>query len=337
MKAQKATFGRVVPNPSFKLFDQVREVCRIKHFSLRTEQAYVGWAKRYVFFLKARNGRWQHPKDSGAAEVREFLSALARESKVAASTQNQALNALVFLYQEVLGLGLGELGETLRAVRPKRLPVVLTRAEVQRLFAAMEGTPRLMAELLYGTGLRLMELLRLRVKDLEFEKNQIVVRGGKGNKDRVTVLPDRLKAELQRHLERVRVRHESDLAEGFGEVHLPEGLRAKYPNAGREWAWQWVFPSAFRSRDPGSGRVMRHHAAEVALQRAVKEAVRSARLMKPATCHSLRHSFATHLLENGYDIRTVQDLLGHQDVRTTQIYTHVMAKPGIGVKSPLDG
>ena len=337
MKAQKATFGQVVPNPKFKLFDQVREVCRVKHFSLRTEQTYVGWARRYVFFLKARRGGWVHPKDGGAAEVREFLSALARESKVAASTQNQALNALVFLYQEVLGVPLGELGEALRAVRPKRLPVVLTRGEVQRLFAAMEGTHRLMAELLYGTGLRLMELLRLRVKDVEFERNQLVVRGGKGDKDRVTVLPESVRAALAQHLERVRLRHAADLEEGFGEVLLPLGLQVKYPNAGREWAWQWVFPSAFRSRDPVSGRVRRHHTAEVALQRAVKAAVRNARLLKPATCHSLRHSFATHLLENGYDIRTVQDLLGHQDVRTTQIYTHVMAKPGLGVKSPLDG
>ena len=353
MKPTKASFDRIIPNPKLKLLDQMREVCRLKHFSLRTEQCYTAWARRFIVFHRdhphhttapgppasgaEREKHWRHPKDMGGAEVTMFLSHLARDEKVSASTQNQALNALVFLYREVLGLELGDLAEALRATRPKRLPVVLTREEVGRLFIAMEGTHRLMAQLLYGTGLRLMELLRLRIKDVDFGQNQIVVRGGKGNKDRVTVLPDRLKAELQTHLERVRLLHEKDLAEGLGWVELPEGMQRKFPNAEREWAWQWAFPSAGRSQQPGTRRRGRHHTAETALQRAVKEAVRTARLVKPASCHSLRHSFATHLLEAGTDIRTVQDLLGHKDVTTTQIYTHVMQKPGLGVKSPLDG
>lgn len=337
MNPTKATFGIIIPNPKLKLLEQVREVCRLKHYSLRTEQSYGAWIKRFLVHSKTRQGGWKHPREMGTAEVKDFLSHLAVDVRVSASTQNQAFNALLFLYRDVLGTPLGELADTLRATRPKRLPVVLTREETRRLLAAMKGTHRLMAELLYGTGMRLMELLRLRVKDVEFERNQIMIRRGKGDKDRVTVLPEKVKGELRQHLERVELLHQKDLAEGLGWVELPDNLRQKYPQAEREWAWQWVFPSAFRSRQPGSNRMGRHHTAEKALQRAIKEAVRLARLNKPASCHSLRHSFATHLLESGTDIRTVQDLLGHKDVTTTQIYTHVMARPGLGVRSPLDG
>jgi len=272
----------------------------------------------------------------GAAQVGSFLSDLAVQHKVAAATQNQALNALVFLYGQVLHLELGQIGEIQRARRPEHLPVVLTRAEVERLLAAMAGTHQLMAQLLYGAGLRLMECARLRVKDVEFEKNQIVVREGKGFKDRVTVLPAMVKDRLAEHLKRAKLLHDNDLAAGGGCVYLPYALKEKYPRADREWCWQYVFPAASLSRDPRSGTVQRHHANEQGLQRAVKEAVRLAAIHKPASCHSLRHSFATHLLEAGYDIRTVQELLGHASVITTQIYTHVMTKPGLGVRSPLD-
>jgi integron integrase len=322
---------RFIPNPKARLLDQVREVIRFKHYSLRTEQTYIQWIRRFIFFHQKR-----HPRDMGTAEVRDFLTDLAVRHRVAASTQNVALNALVFLYQEVLGISLGEFGEYARAKRPQRLPVVLTRAEVTRLLAAMNGTYLLMTRLLYGTGMRLMECIRLRVKDIEFEKNQILVRDGKGQKDRVTMLPALLKAPLEEHLARVHLRHEQDLKEGFGHVYLPYALGRKYPTADREWCWQWVFPSAKRSIDPRSGRERRHHIQELGLQRAVKEAVRLAGINKPASCHSLRHSFATHLLEGGYDIRTVQELLGHKDVSTTMIYTHVMQQPGLGVRSPLD-
>jgi integron integrase len=336
-KAAKFRRALVTPNPKAKLFDQVEEVCRLLHYSKRTEQTYAGWIRRFLIFHRSEAGQWRHPRDLGGQEVTEFLSHLAVAQQVSASTQNQALNAVVFLYREVLHRELTGLDERLRATRPKRLPVVLTREEVRQLLAAMEGTPRLMAQLLYGTGLRLTELLRLRVKDVDFGRNQILVHAGKGDKDRVTVLPESLKAELQLHMERVRRLHERDLAEGLGWADLPEAFRRKYPNAEREWAWQWVFPSAHRSTQPESGRVGRHHTAETGLQRAVKAAVRLARLGKLASCHTLRHSFATHLLEAGADIRTIQDLLGHQDVSTTQIYTHVMQRPGIGVRSPLDG
>jgi integron integrase len=316
---------------------------------LRTEEAYVDWIKRYIQFHKAKpapdapdsgggeaNG-WRHPRDMGAAEVRQFLEHLAVDNNVAAATQNQALNALVFLYQGVLKIKLGELGEYARANKPARLPVVLARQEAQRLLAALPGTHQLIGQLLYGTGLRLLECLRLRIKDVDFERNQITVRDGKGFKDRVTMLPDKLKEELQRHLERVKLLHEQDLAQGAGRVHLPYALAEKYPNANREWAWQYVFPAKTVSIDPRTGERRRHHVHENAVQKAIKEAVRLAGLSKPANCHCLRHSFATHLLEAGYDIRTVQELLGHQDVSTTQIYTHVMQKPGLGVRSPLDG
>ena len=321
----------IVPNPKKKLLDQVREVIRLKHYSIRTEQTYVDWIKRYIFFHGKR-----HPREMGAAEIEGFLTDLAVRRGVAASTQNQALNALVFLYREVLHQEAGEFS-AVRAKRPSRLPTVLTKGEVHRLIAAMKaGTYRLMARLLYGTGMRLMECVRLRVKDLILEQNQIVVREGKGAKDRVTILPASLKAELEEHLVRVKLLHERDLAAGAGAVYLPYALAAKYPGASREWGWQYVFPSASLSQDPRGGQVRRHHASETGLQRAVKEALRLAGIHKPASCHSLRHSFATHLLEAGYDIRTVQELLGHASVETTQIYTHVMQRPGLGVKSPLD-
>lgn len=336
-KAAKFRRALVFANPKAKLFDQVTEVCRLLHYSPRTERTYVGWIRRFLFFHRSQAGQWRHPRELGGQEVTEFLSHLAVAERVSASTQNQALNAVVFLYREVLHRELTGLDERLRATRPKRLPVVLTREEVRQLLAAMEGTPKLMAQLLYGTGLRLIELLRLRVKDVDFGRNRITVHAGKGNKDRVTMLPEALKAELQQHIERVRRLHERDRAEGLGWVELPEAFRRKYPAAELEWAWQWVFPSAHRSAQPGIGRIGRHHTAETGLQRAVKAAVRLAKLAKPASCHTLRHSFATHLLEAGTDIRTIQDLLGHKDVSTTQLYTHVMQKPGLGVRSPLDG
>jgi integron integrase len=331
----KAAF--VIANPKAKLLDQVREVLRVKHYSLRTEETYVQWIRRFLKFHRDRTGAWKHPRELGRADVAEFLSHLAMVNHVSAATQNQALNAVLFLYTQVMGTELGDLGEFPRANKPRRTPVVLSREEVLRLLASLEGSWRLMAQVLYGTGLRLMELLRLRVLDIDFARNQIVVRGGKGDKDRVTMLPEALKDGLQRHLERVRLLWGKDVQEGFGEVYLPEGLARKYPRAAREWRWQWVFPSRSRSRDPRSGRERRHHVQETGLQRAVKAGLELSGITKRATCHTLRHSFATHLLENGYDIRSVQDLLGHKDVSTTQIYTHVMMKPGLGIRSPLDG
>ena len=336
-----------IPTSKLKLLDQVRREIRLRHYSLRTEEAYVDWIKRFLHFHKAKaaphpsgSGEasgWRHPRDLGAAEVRQFLEHLAADRNVAAATQNQALNALVFLYHGVLKIKLGELGEYLRANKPGRLPVVLARPEAQRLLAALPGTHQLIGQLLYGTGLRLLECLRLRIKDVDFARNQVTVRDGKGFKDRVTMLPDKLKDELQRHLERVKLLHEQDLAQGGGRVYLPYALAEKYPNANREWAWQYVFPAKTVSTDPRTGERRRHHVHENAVQKAIKEAVRLAGLSKPANCHCLRHSFATHLLEAGYDIRTVQELLGHKDVATTQIYTHVMQKPGLGVRSPLNG
>jgi integron integrase len=270
------------------------------------------------------------------AEVTEFLTHLARDGHVAASTQNQALSALLFLYKEVLKQEIGWLDQVERARKPARLPVVLTPQELRKIFAHLRGTPRLMAGLLYGSGLRLMECVRLRVKDVDFAYARITVRDAKGGKDRVTMLPVNVAAGLERHLRKVKAQHEQDLIEGFGIVHLPHALAGKYPNAAREWSWQYVFPSSRIGTDPRTGARQRHHIAEGLLQAAVKNAVRAARITKPATCHTLRHSFATHLLENGYDIRTVQELLGHKDVSTTMIYTHVLNRPGLGVKSPLD-
>ena len=336
----------LVPNPKLRLRDQFHEVARFRHLSLRTEQTYWDWAVRYLRFHRTQdrtrwnaslpNQGWRHPREMGAAEVREFLTHLAVARHVAVSTQNQALNALLFLYRDVLGREFGALGEIERPQRRERLPVVLTRAEVERVLAGAEPKYRLVIELLYGTGMRLLEGLRLRVKDVDFERGQVVVRSGKGDKDRVTVLPERLRERLQAHLARVRSLHEQDLAAGQGRVYLPGALKLKYPNADRELGWQWVFPSSRLAIDPLDGVLKRHHLMETPIQKAMKAAVQRAGLVKPATCHSLRHSFATHLLERGTDIRTVQELLGHKDVSTTQIYTHVMQKPGLGVRSPLD-
>jgi integron integrase len=304
-----------------KLLDQVRDAIRVRHYSVRTEHVYIGWIKRFILFHGKR-----HPREMAEAEVTEFLTHLARDGNVAPSTQNQALSALLFLYKEVLKQEIGWL----------KLPVVLTLEEVKRVFAHLSGDEKLMARLLYGSGLRLMECLRLRIKDVDFAYARITVRDAKGGKDRVTMLPVNLAAALERHLVKKKAQHEQDLADGFGSVHLPYALSRKYPNAEREWAWQYVFPSSRLSIDPRSGKKQRHHVAEGILQTALKQAVRASGISKPASCHSLRHSFATHLLESGYDIRTVQELLGHKDVSTTMIYTHVLNRPGIGVKSPLD-
>lgn len=317
--------------PKPRLLDEVRDRLRLKHYSLRTERAYVDWIKRYILFHDK-----QHPLDLGARQVEAFLTDLAVARKVSASTQNQALAALLFLYKEVLGIELPWLDEIVRAKKPQRLPVVLTVAEVQRLLARLEGSHGLMARMLYGTGMRLMECVRLRVKDVNFERNEIIVRDGKGGKDRVTMLPASLSEPLREHLKRVRVLFEQDRAEDVPGVYLPDALEKKYPNAGKEWGWFWVFPSRSIAADPRTGIVRRHHAHEQALQRAIKKAVLAAGIAKPASTHTLRHSFATHLLQSGYDIRTVQELLGHSDVSTTMIYTHVLNRGGKGVESPLD-
>jgi len=314
-----------------KLLEQVRETLRLKHYSIRTEEAYVHWIKRFILFHNKR-----HPLEMGLPEIQAFLTHLAVKERVAASTQNQALAAILFLYREVLHKELEGSIEAIRARRPKRLPTVLTKEEVSRLLNCMTGTHQLMAKLLYGSGLRLIECVRLRVKDLDFPNRAIIVRDGKGEKDRVTVLPDSLIHPLQEHLRWVKSLHEEDLAKGYGSVYLPYALARKYPNADREWIWQYVFPSKRLSVDPRTGIVRRHHISESSLQKAVREAARRAGINKRVTCHTLRHSFATHLLQNGYDIRTVQELLGHKDVRTTMIYTHVLQRGGLAVRSPLD-
>jgi integron integrase len=314
-----------------RLLEQVRGRIRFKHYSIRTEQAYVDWIKRFIRHFDKR-----HPKDMGAEEVQAFLTHLALAGRVAASTQNQAKSALLFLYKEVLAVELPWLDKVEAAKTPKRLPVVLTREEVMAVLSRLEGSHALIARLLYGTGLRIMECLRLRAKDVIFERNEILVRDGKGAKDRVTMLPASLVPALREHIGRVRELHRRDLAAGHGDVYLPFALDRKYPTAGREWMWQYVFPSAHLSVDPRTGIVRRHHLQDQAVQRAVRQAVRDAGIDKPATPHTLRHSFATHLLERGYDIRTVQELLGHSDVSTTMIYTHVLNRGGRGVASPLD-
>jgi integron integrase len=314
-----------------RLLDQVRDVMRLKHYSLRTERCYCDWIERFIRFHRLR-----HPREMGEAEVNAFLTHLARDGQVAASTQNQALSAILFLYQQMLKQEIGWLDNVQRASRPARLPVVLTRDEVKHILNHLRGTFRLMAELLYGSGLRLMECVRLRTKDVDFAYARIVVRDGKGMKDRVTMLPINLAASLERHLQKVKAQHEQDLEDGFDEVYLPHALARKYPKAAREWAWQFVFPSNRISTDPRTGERRRHHVEESSLQLAMKKAVPASGVNKAASCHTLRHSFATHLLENGYDIRTVQELLGHKDVSTTMIYTHVLSRTGLGVKSPLD-
>jgi integron integrase len=326
-----------MPDPSSlpaspKLLDQVRERLRVKHYSIRTETQYIQWIRRFIYFHGKR-----HPRDMGGPEVEAYLTHLAVDGHVAASTQNQALSALLFLYREVLEMELPWLDKVTRARRPKRLPVVLTREEVRRVLDGMAGVYGLMARLLYGTGMRLMECVRLRVKDVDFERLEIIVRDGKGGKDRVTMLPVSIAQDLQSHLNKRRLLFDDDVARGKAAVHLPDALARKYPNAETEWGWQYVFPSASYSIDPRSGAERRHHLDEKQLQRAVKRAVQASGIAKPATPHTLRHSFATHLLERGQDIRTIQELLGHKDVATTMIYTHVLNKGGRGVVSPLDG
>ena len=309
----------------------MRDVIRRKHYSIRTEQAYIDWIKRFIIYHGKR-----HPGEMAEGEVAEFLTHLARHLDVAASTQNQALSALLFLYKEVLKHEIGWLQKVERAKKPPKLPVVLSRAEVKQIFGHLHGVPKLMAGLLYGSGLRLMECVRLRIKDIDFELAQITVRDAKGGKDRITMLPLNMSEPLRRHLLRVKAQHEQDLEDGFGSVHLPFALARKSPKAAREWPWQYAFPSSRLSIDPRNGEKRRHHIAEGLLQSALKRAVDAAGIVKRANCHSLRHSFATHLLSKGYDIRTVQELLGHKDVGTTMIYTAVLNRPGIGVKSPLD-
>ena len=318
------------PRPQ-KLLDQVRDRIRVKHYSRRTEEAYVDWIRRYILFHHKR-----HPNEMGIAEIEAFLTHLAVQKNVAASTQNQALSALIFLYREVLHLELPGLIDAVRANKPKRLPTVLTKDEVRRVIDCLTGTHQLMAKLLYGSGLRLLECLRLRVKDLDFERRQLTIRDGKGMNDRVTMLPESLIALLQEHLRHVKLLREGDLAQGYGSVYLPFALAEKYPNAAREWIWQYVFPASKLSTDPRSGIIRRHHLDESVLQKAVRQAARLTGIPKRISCHTFRHSFATHLLENGYDIRTVQELLGHKDVSTTMIYTHVLNKGGLAVRSPLD-
>jgi integron integrase len=314
-----------------KLLDQMRDVLRLKHLSLRTEKAYISWVKRFILFHEKR-----HPKDMGASEIRDFLSYLATHDHVAASTQNSAFSALLFLYRYVLHQPSPQLEGIERAKRPHRVPTVLTRQEVQMVLSTLSGMPFLMASLLYGAGLRLMEGVRLRVKDLDFAYHQITVRDGKGAQDRVTMLPCSLVEPLQRHLAKVKLLHEEDLLAGYGEVYLPYAFARKDANAGKSWSWQYVFPAVKRSLDPRSGIERRHHVSETVLQKAVKEAIRRAGIQKRGSCHTLRHSFATHLLEDGYDIRTVQELLGHKDVSTTMVYTHVLQRGGKAVRSPLD-
>jgi len=363
--------GRILPNPKLKFLEQCREVMRFKQFSRRTEETYLQWIRRYILFHRERAlprpagagpiGRgetprpdplpnaaqrgegevpagwiWRHPKDMGEPEVRAFLTDLAVRRGVVAATQNQALNALLFLYREVMDGEMAWVEGFERAKRSQRVPMVLSQSEVRGLLGQLSGIQLLIGQVLYGTGLRLMECLRLRIKDVDFGRGQITVHAGKGDKDRATTMPELIVTELRTQLEMVRRTWQKDVAEGHGRVWLPGALRRKYPNAEREWGWQWVFPSGELSLDPETKVKRRHHVTDAAVQSAIKLAARRAGLVKPVTPHALRHSFATHLLESGVDIRTVQELLGHKDISTTQIYLHVMQKPGIGVKSPLD-
>jgi len=314
-----------------RLLDRLRGELRARHYSRRTEQAYVYWVRRFVVFHGVR-----HPDTMGAVEINAFLTHLAVDEEVASSTQTQALSALLFLYRRVMGREPGDLGEIVRARRPRRLPVVMTRGEVRQLIEALPPDKRLVASLLYGAGLRLLECLQLRVQDLDFDRHELMVRDGKGAKDRLTVLPQSLEPQLREHLRVVREIHDRDLADGWGRVMLPEALDRKYPNAPREWRWQWVFPQKRRWRNRRTGEQGRHHIDPSLVQRAVREAVLRIGLTRRATCHTFRHSFATHLLESGADIRTVQELLGHSDVKTTMIYTHVLNRGPAGVRSPID-
>jgi len=330
--------SRQPPNPTPdsqpakpKLLDQMRTTIRLRGLSYSTEQTYTDWAKRFILFHNKR-----HPKEMGAEEVRAFLAYLVTERNVAPSTQNQALHSILFLYREVLQIELPPLGDLQPAKKAPKLPVVFSREEVQAILAGLEGKKWLMASLLYGTGMRLTELLRLRVKDIDFQQNQITIREGKGGKDRITMLPLSLKEPLREYLLKVKQAHDTDLLEGFGNVQLPFALDRKYPQAEKEWKWQYVFPAPKRSIDPRSGIERRYHLDQSVLQKAMKDAMRKAAITKHGSCHTLRHSFATHLLESGYDIRTVQELLGHEDVSTTMVYTHVLNRGGLGVRSPLD-
>jgi integron integrase len=314
-----------------KLLDQVRDAIRLKHYSIRTEESYVTWIKRYILFHNKR-----HPNEMASAEIEAFLTHLAVQQKVAASTQNQALSALLFLYRDVLKTPLDLPIDAIRAKKPKRLPTVLTKEETLKVIERLPGIQRLMAKLLYGGGLRLMECLQLRIKDLDFIQRQIIVRDGKGMEDRITMLPASLIISLQEHLSHAKRLHAQDVAQGVGPVYLPFALERKYPYAGRLWIWQYVFPSDRLSKDPRTGIVRRHHASESGLQKAVSQTGRSVGLNKRISCHTFRHSFATHLLQQGYDIRTVQELLGHKDVKTTMVYTHVLNRGKLAVRSPLD-
>lgn len=322
-----------------RLLDRVREAIRARHYSPRTEDAYVAWIKRFIFFHNKR-----HPAEMAEPEINAFLTHLAVKEKVSASTQNQALSALLFLYRHIIGREVGDLGEVVRARKPKRIPAVMTRDETKAVLAHLTGDKWLMASLMYGAGLRLMECLRLRVQDIDFARNEITVHDGKGGKDRITMLPELLKNPLQEHLRKVKAIHELDLAEGWGPVLMPDALDRKYPNAPKEWRWQWVFPQENRWKNSKTGEEGRHHIDESLVQKAVREAVSKAGLTKRTTCHTFRHSGVypalcgtTHLLEGGYDIRTVQELLGHSDVKTTMIYTHVLNRGPSGVRSPMDG
>ena len=321
-----------MPIGASPLLTQLRSAIRTRHYSPRTEEVYVQWVRRFIRACGTR-----HPRELGSGDVTRFLSDLAVDSKVSASTQNQALAAILFLYRDVLEVPVGWLTALVRAKRGVRVPVVLTRDEVRSVFQGLQGrAPSLVVQLLYGTGMRLLEALRLRVKDVDFGANQITVREGKGDRDRLTMLPQRLKGRLLSHLAEVRVQHERDIALGAGWVALPGAVGVKYIQAGREWGWQWVFPASRCHDDAETGQRRRHHLHETVVQRAFKQSVRAAGISKPASCHTLRHSFATHLLESGYDIRTVQELLGHRNVATTMIYTHVLNRGGMGVRSPAD-
>lgn len=319
-------------SPSPKLLDQMRAALRVRHYSRRTEETYCQWVKQFIFYHHVR-----HPAEMAEPEINAFLSHLAVNKKVSASTQNQALCALLFLYRHVLSRDIGDLGEVIRARKPTRLPTVMTQAEVKAVLDSLVADRWLVASLLYGAGLRLMECLRLRVQDIEFSRCEIHIHDGKGAKDRITMLPDKIKAPLQEHLKKVRMIHEKDLAEGWGGVELPTALARKYPSAPAEWRWQWVFPQENRWINHKTKEQGRHHMDASIIQKAVRDAVIKAGLTKRATCHTFRHSFATHLLEGGYDIRTVQELLGHSDVKTTMIYTHVLNRGPAGVRSPMDG
>ena len=319
-----------------KLLDQLRHTLRRMHYSYRTEQSYVNWVKRFIIFHKERRGRYIHPKELGAGDIEIYLTHLAVDQNVAASTQNQALSAILFLYDHVLRQPIQQPIRPVMAKKPVRLPVVLYRTEAKQVLEQLTGVPLLITQLLYGAGLRLNESLRLRVQDIDFTQNQILIRDGKGAKDRVTILPQSLQSPLQEHLRQVRILHHQDLEAGYGAVYLPDALARKIPNAAREWPWQWVFPASRISKDPRTGVLRRHHLDSSVVQKAVRDAARRSDIPKRVTPHVFRHSFATHLLEAGYDLRTVQELLGHKDVRTTMIYTHVMNAGPFAVRSPLD-